>query len=60
MEAFKYWIEKNFKELGADKGFAQNRLDIMRWRDEGRVSDGEYHELRSYNRKAYHNLPLDA
>lgn len=57
---YKNEIDRAFRVLGADRGFDQNVTDICAWRDEKRINDSEYHELRKYNRTVYHELPLDA
>ena len=53
-------IDRCFRVLGADRGFDQNATDIIAWHREGFISEDEYVELRSYNRKQYAKLPLDA
>ncbi len=58
LDMLKEEIDARFESLGDNRGFESNIADIKRWRDAGRISDAEYHELRSYNRKKYHELPI--
>lgn len=59
VELIKKEIDRAFLVLGADKGFAQNAIDLIAWHRDGAITENEYTDLRDYNRAAYSALPLD-
>lgn len=58
--AYKDDINRNFRILGADRGFDQNVTDIIHWYRLGLLTDTEYKLLRKYNRTAYSELPINS